>query len=82
MSVEDVAVKKEVQDIAIGVAQAAPGILASAFTLSNIVAFFTLIFVILQIAYLVRKWWREETEWGRRLKRWAAGIVTQPGDLQ
>jgi len=30
------------------------------------------VLVILQIAYLLRKWWREETEWGQKLKRWAA----------
>lgn len=29
------------------------------------------VLVVLQIAYLVRKWWREETEWGQKLKRWA-----------
>lgn len=82
MSVEEVAMKKEVHDIAIEVAKAAPGIVASAFTLNTIVAFFTLIFVILQILYLGRKWWREETAWGLRLKRWAAGVVTQRGDLE
>ncbi len=37
---------------------------------------------VLQVLYLLRKWWREETEWGMRLKRWAAGSFTKPGDLQ
>ena len=37
---------------------------------------------VLQVAYLLRKWWREETAWGMRLKRWAEGRFTNPGDLQ
>lgn len=82
MTVEDVAMKKEVHDIAIEVAKATPGILASAFTLNNIVAFFTLLFVLLQCAYLMRKWWREETEWGVKLKRWAQGLSTRPAPLE
>ncbi|VTU36983.1 hypothetical protein [Variovorax sp. PBL-E5] len=36
----------------------------------------------LQIAYLIRKWVREETAWGLRLKRWAEGRFTAPGDLE
>lgn len=82
MAVEDVAMKKEVHDIAIEVAKATPGILASAFTLNSVLTFFTLIFVLLQIVYLTRKWYREETEWGVRLKRWAQGITTKPAPLE
>lgn len=72
---------QELKDIAISAAQASPGIAASAFTLNTAVALATLLFVILQVVYLCRKWWREETEWGRKLKRWAEGVVTKPGDL-
>jgi hypothetical protein len=64
--------KQEVQDIAIEAAKATPGLVATSLTLNHMVALATLLFVILQIAYLVRKWVREETEWGRKLKRWAS----------
>lgn len=38
---------------------------------------------ILQTAYLIRKWWREETEWGLKLKRWAQRHgMTRPGPLE
>ncbi len=37
---------------------------------------------LLQAIFLIRKWWREETEWGMRLKRWTKGEFTKPGDLQ
>ncbi|HTH11158.1 MAG TPA: hypothetical protein VMA55_16435 [Acidovorax sp.] len=73
--------KQEFQDIAVEAAKATPGIVASTFTLNTMVALATLVFIVLQIAYLIRKWVREETEWGRRLKRWADGKVTRPGDL-
>lgn len=74
--------KQETQDILIESAKATPAVVASTFTLNTAVAVATLIFIILQIAYLVRKWIREETEWGVRLKRWAKEKFTQPGDLQ
>lgn len=72
--------KQELQDIAVEAAKATPGIAASAFTLNNAVALVTLLFIVLQIAYLVRKWVREETEWGRKLKRWAEGRQTERGE--
>lgn len=40
------------------------------------------VLVVLQIFYLLRKWWREETEWGMRLKRWAGRHgITKPIEL-
>lgn len=74
--------KQETQDILVEAAKATPGVLASTFTLNTAVALATLVFIILQIAYLVRKWIREETEWGVRLKQWAKDQFTKPGDLQ
>jgi hypothetical protein len=74
--------KQEIQDIAIEAAKASPGIAVSAFTLNNAVAIATLVFVILQCVYLMRKWIREESEWGIRLKRWAEGKLTEPGELK
>lgn len=73
--------KQETQDILVEAAKATPGVLASTFTLNTAVALATLVFIVLQIAYLVRKWIREETEWGVKLKNWAKEKFTQPGDL-
>ena len=73
--------KQEVQDIAVEAVKATPGVLATTFTLNTAVAAATLVFLVLQVAYLVRKWIREETEWGRKLKRWANGQDTKPGGL-
>ncbi len=63
--------KQELHDIAIEAAKASPGVIASGFTLSTAVTVATLLFILLQIAYLIRKWWREETEWGRKIRQWA-----------
>lgn len=76
------AIKQETQDILIEAAKATPGITMTAITLNGAVAVVTIIFIILQVAYLVRKWMREETEWGYKLKRWASNKFTQPGDLE
>lgn len=63
--------KQEVQDIAVEAVKASPGVVAAGFTLSTAVTVATLLFILLQIAYLIRKWIREESEWGRKIKRWA-----------
>jgi hypothetical protein len=41
----------------------------------------SILFIVLQGAYLIRKWWREETDYGLKMKRWANGEFTQPADL-
>jgi flagellar biogenesis protein FliO len=74
--------KQETQDIIIEAVKAAPAVTMTALTMNDIVAFVTIIFIVLQVAYLVRKWMREETEWGIRLKRWAKEKFTEPGDLR
>ncbi len=74
--------KQETQDILIEAVKAAPAVTMSVLTLNNAVAVVTIVFIVLQCAYLVRKWMREETEWGVRLKRWAKDQFTKPGDLQ
>lgn len=74
--------KQETQDVLIEAVKAAPGITMSAITLNGAVAVVTIVFIVLQVAYLIRKWVREETEWGYRLKRWAQDKFTQPGDLK
>ncbi len=73
---------QEARDIAIEVIKASPGIAMTGFTLDKAVALATLIFIVIQVAYLIRKWWREETEWGRSIKRWAERRgITQPAEL-
>lgn len=40
--------------------------------------------LVLQILYLLRKWWREETAWGMKLKRWAENrglVASKPMEL-
>ncbi|HVR53755.1 MAG TPA: hypothetical protein VMS38_28780 [Pseudorhodoferax sp.] len=50
--------------------------------MDTIIAVATLVFILLQIAYLIRKWVREETEWGRKIRRWAERHgITRPMPL-
>jgi hypothetical protein len=75
-------VKQEIKDIAIELAvRTAPAGGVAWYSQISWTAFLTGVLVCLQIAYLLRKWIREETEWGMRLKRWASGKFTKPGDL-
>lgn len=62
----------EKHDIAVESVKAAPavaGAVAASLTLNEWVAVATGIYIVVQIAYLIRKWWREETEWGSKIKR-------------
>ncbi|VTU34085.1 hypothetical protein [Variovorax sp. RA8] len=74
--------KQEIKDIAVELAvRTAPASGIAWYSQISWTAFLTGVLVVLQIGYLVRKWWREETEWGLRIKRWAEGRFTKPGDL-
>lgn len=74
--------KQEIKDIAMELAvRTAPAGGIAWYSQISWTAFLTGVLVVLQIAYLVRKWWREESEWGVKLKRWAEGKFTRPGDL-
>ena len=43
----------------------------------------TCVLVVLQILYLLRKWWREESEWGVKLRDWAERHgITKPAPLE
>lgn len=42
------------------------GAVVSAITLNQIVAFLTALYIIVQAAYLIRKWYKEEKEWSRK----------------
>lgn len=73
--------KQEAKDILVQAAASSPTTgyaLATGLTVAEIVA---LVLGCLQVLYLVRKWWREETEWGLRLKRWAHRYTTSPAPL-
>jgi len=50
---------------AIKAAPAAAGSLAASLTLNQWVAVATAVYIIVQVAYLLRKWWREENDWAR-----------------
>ena len=63
--------KQETRDIVVEAARVSPGVMLTGITLNDLLVLATLIYIVLQAAYLLRKWWREETEWGIKLKRWA-----------
>ena len=58
------------------------GAVAASLTLNEWVAVTTGIYILVQIAYLLRKWWREETEWGLRMKKLVGVKPSQPGSLE
>lgn len=74
--------KQEIKDIAVQVAASSPTTGYAFFTQLSIAEWVAIVLGALQALYLVRKWMREESEWGMRLKRWSKGKFTQPGDLQ
>lgn len=67
--------KQEIKDIAVELAtRTAPAgglTIVSAPWWDNInwAAVMSGLLVVLQAAYLLRKWWREETDWGKGMKR-------------
>lgn len=80
--------KQELKDIAVElVTKTAPASGLTAWSAHwwasvNWTAAATGVLVVLQILYLLRKWWREESEWGIRLKRWAGKQLTGPAPLE
>lgn len=76
-------VKQEVKDIAVELAvRTAPSGAIAWWSDIHLTTVIAVVLGVLQVAYLIRKWIREETEWGIKLKRWAEGKFTKPGDLQ
>ena len=62
----------------------APPVAAAAYTREELIAIATAVYLLLQIAYLVRKWWREERAWTMRLRRFHERVrdfVTGPAPL-
>lgn len=47
---------------------AVAGAVASAWTLNTWIMLATGVYIALQIAYLARKWWREETDYAKKNK--------------
>lgn len=74
--------KQELKDLAVQAVVSSPTSSYAILTRMSIAEWIAVAMFILQALYLLRKWWREETEWGMRLKRWTKGEFTQPGDLQ
>lgn len=74
--------KPEVKDLAVQAAVSAPTTgwaWLTGLTVAEIVA---VVLGVVQLVYLLRKWWREETEWGIRLRRWARRVrISKHGDL-
>lgn len=73
--------KQEIKDIAVNLAYQAPASVIAWWQQLSLTTVIAIVLGVLQVAYLLRKWWREETEWGQKLKRWADGKFTSPGDL-
>jgi hypothetical protein len=63
--------QSHILDAAMEAAKGSPavaGAAVAAITLNEAVAIATGIYVVVQAAYLLRKWWREEQEWASRKK--------------
>lgn len=75
--------KQEVKDIGVElVTKTTPAGALAWWSSVSVTAVLTGLLVALQILYLLRKWWREETEWGLRLRGWAERRgFTVPADL-
>jgi hypothetical protein len=71
--------KQELKDVAVQLAVTTPTTGWALFTQLSLAEWLALGMAVLQALYLVRKWWREETEWGLTLKRLLR--KTKPADL-
>lgn len=61
--------KQEVKDIVVQAAVQAPTAGWALITKVTLAEWLAIGMFAVQVAYLMRKWWREETEWGLKLKR-------------
>lgn len=58
--------QQEIRDIIAETTKATPavaGTIASVMTLNEAIMYGTGIYLVIQVAYLLRKWWREESDW-------------------
>lgn len=63
--------RQETRDIAVQTVVSAPTSLYAIASGLSVAEWVAILLGVLQALYLLRKWWREETEWGIKLKRWA-----------
>lgn len=61
--------KQEIKDIGVQTLVAMPTSAWALITSLTLAQWIALILGALQAAYLLRKWWREETEWGVQMRR-------------
>jgi hypothetical protein len=74
--------KQELKDIAIQVAASSPTSGYALFSKLTVAEWVAVTLGVLQAVYLLRKWWREETEFGMKLKGWVRRISpTRPAEL-
>jgi hypothetical protein len=72
--------KQELKDVAVQLAVTTPTTGWALFTQLSLAEWLALGMAVLQALYLVRKWWREETEWGLTLKKLLR--KTRPADIE
>lgn len=63
--------KQEIKDIAIQFAASSPTTIYALLSKITVAEWVAIALGVLQALYLIRKWWREESDWGRKLKRLA-----------
>ena len=63
--------KQEIKDIALQAAASSPTSLYAIFSKVTLAEWIAIALGVLQALYLLRKWWREESEWGLKLRAWA-----------
>lgn len=76
--------KQEIKDIALQAAASSPTSLYAFFSKVTLAEWIAIALGVLQALYLLRKWWREESEWGLKLRAWARGrhpTRTEPVEL-
>lgn len=72
--------KQEIKDIAFNVVYNAPASLLAWWHQASATTIIAVVLGVLQVCYLLRKWWREESAWGLKLKRkWVESTI--PGEL-
>lgn len=60
--------QQEAKDMVIEATKGVPavaGAIASSLTMNQVIMWGTGIYLVLQVAYLLRKWWREESDWAK-----------------
>lgn len=73
--------KQETHDVIVETAKTIPALAIAKWTLNDWLVVFSILYILLQAAYLVRKWIREETEWGIKLKHMWDRLTTRPHEL-